>query len=572
MKKNLLKLKIENIAQNLFNTNQSYFNDIKEETNINQLSSDESTIKDSLSEFEEISKSIHQANHRNQRNKNSKLLKNSKHTSFQSEKNQSSLCTKMTSLTEHNSNIGTLEFNMNNDVNKQNNNKNKINEKENINIDNKNYKEIIDKNEIAKINKVNKYKINNLKYIYFDLLELFNSPKLQDHNYEDICKEIIDSIKLLSYKYINFIFSEDMDLLIKMFNNYMEIHKYLIIQIYFFISVIYLFDEKTLKNNYLLISYKSSLFYSLLNFENIMNILNTTFSSINDKLLNNIKSINKILLPILKIININIPTNSQLKEFISPSDIKNRNSNNNNINKESGISNLISSLKKNENLKTELNKLKQIENKIKEQIKIQIQLEEQEKEIFPILPLMNTKKYKFTIAIELDETLVHYCEEDDNYYAKVRFGSENFLKNLSSFFEIIVVSTSGKEYSNIIIDNLNKDNKCYVEHRLFIEDFTERQDLSKINRDFRKIIFVCHDYDFINAPKENIIVLKEFLGEEEDREIVKLYHELKQFIKSYENVKEDNFDIRNVIPEIIERINIIYENYEDLDDEEDDEK
>ena len=152
MKKNLLKLKIENIAQNLFNTNQSYFNDLKEETNINQLSSDESTIKDSLSEFEELSKSIHQANYRNQRNKKSKLLKNSKHTSFQSEKNQSSLCTKMTSLTEHNSIVGTLEFNMNNDVNKQNNN-NKIKNNEKINIDNNNYKEIIDKNEIAKINK-----------------------------------------------------------------------------------------------------------------------------------------------------------------------------------------------------------------------------------------------------------------------------------------------------------------------------------------------------------------------------------------------------------------------------------
>ena len=570
MKKNLLKLKIENIAQNLFNTNQIYFNDLKEETNINQLSSDESTIKDSLSEFEELSKSIHQANHRNKRNKNSKLLKNSKHTSFQSEKNQSSLCTKMTSLTEHNSIVGTLEFNMNNDVNKQNNN-NKIKNNEKINIDNKNYKEIIDKNEIAKINKVNKYKINNLKYIYFDLLELFNSPKLQEHNYEDILKEIIDSIKLLSYKYINFIFSEDMELLINMFNNYMEIHKYFIIQIYFFISIIYFFDEKTLKNNYLMISYKSSLFYSLLNFENIMNILNTTFSSINDKLLNHIKSLNKILLPILKIININIPTNSQLKEFISPSNIKIRNSNNN-ISKKSAISNLISSLKKNENLKVELNKLNQIENKIKEQIKIQIQLEEQEKEIIPILPLMDIKKYKFTIAIELDETLVHYCEEEDNYYAKVRFGSENFLKNLSNFFEIIVVSTSGKEYSNIIIDNLNKDNKCFVEHRLFIEDFNEKQDLSKINRDLSKTIFVCHDYDFINAPKENIIVLKEFLGEEEDREIVKLYHELKEFINSYNNIKEDNFDIRNVIPEIIERININYENYEDLDDEEDEGK
>ena len=568
MKKNLLKLKIENIAQNLFNTNQNYNNDLKEEANINQLSSDESTIKDSLSEFEEISKSIHYSNHKNQRNKNNLFFKNSKHVSIQSDKHQSSLCTKMTSLTEYNSINGTLEYNINGDTNKQNNTKNRSYENINANIDNKNYKEIIDKNEIAKINKVNIYKINNLKNIYFDLLEILNSTNLQEQQSKINYKEITEQIKLLSFKYINFVFSEDMELLINMFNSYIEIHKYLIIEIYFFISIIYLFEEKTLENNYLLMSYKSSIFYSLLNFENITKILSSPFSAINDKLLINIKSINKIILPILKIINIKIPTNSQLKEFVSPLNLRNKESNSN-INKESGISKLISLLKKNENLKLELDNLKKIEKRMKEQIKIKMQLEEQEKEIIPMLPLMDTKKYKFSIAIELDETLVHYCEDGDNYYAKVRFGAENFLKYLSNFFEIIVVSTSGKEYSNIIIDNLNKDGECYVEYRLFIEEFSEKQDLSKINRDLNKIIFVCHDYDFINAPKKNIILLKEFLGEEEDREIVKLYHELKEFINSYNNIKEDNFDIRDVIPKIIERINLNHQNYDDLDDEED---
>ena len=564
MKKNLLKLKIENIAQNLFNTNQIYNTDSKEEANINQLSSDESTIKDSVSEIEEKSKIIH---NKDKKKKKNKCFENLKHSSIKSGKHQSSLYTKTTSLTEHNSINGTLEYNINSNTNKQTKDKNKINENTNMNNDNDNkkqYKEMIDKNEFAKINKVNIYKINEIKNIYFDLLEIFHSQKIQEKNPPEFFKSISNEIKLLSFKYINFVFSEDMELLINIFNNNIEIHKYFIIEIYFFISIIYLFEDKTLSNNYLLISYKSSLFYSFLNFENVMNILKNPFSPNNDKLLNDIKSTNKIILPILKIININIPSNSQLKDFISPSEINNKNFKNN----KSGIAKLISSLKENENLKLELKNLSKLEKKIKAKEIIRIQIDEElEKEIIPILPLIDTKKYKFSIGIELDETLVHYCEEGDNYYAKVRFGSENFLKNLSNFFEIIVISTSGKEYSNIIIDNLNKDGKCYVEQRLFIEDFKENQDLSKINRDLSKIIFVCHNYDFINAPKENIILLKEFLGEEEDREIVKLYHELKQFISNYNNMKDENLDIRKAVPGIMERINFNYENEEILDEE-----
>ena len=352
-----------------------------------------------------------------------------------------------------------------------------------------------------------------------------------------------------------------MEILINIFNNITEVYKFFIIEIYFFVSIIYLLEEKTLSNNYLLISYKSATFYSISNFDNIINMVNSQNFSFNDKLIMNIKSINKILLPILKIINPSVPSSSQIKEFISPINIKNNKSNQVN-----GILKLISLLKENDNLNDKLNKLKDIEDNKKRMELIKMEIEEQEKEFIFVLPPMDTKKYKFSIVIELDETLVHYCEENENYYAKVRYGSENFLKNISNFFEIIIVSTSGKEYSNIIIDNLNKDDKCYVEHRIFIEDFNENQSLSDINRDMRKTLFVCHDYDFISSPKNNSILLKEFLGEEEDREIVKLYSELKEFMNHFEEKNDEDFDIRSIVPQIMERINLNIGNLEYLDE------
>ena len=154
MKKNFLKLKIENIAQKLINTNQSYSNDQKEETNVNQLSSDESTIKDSLSEFEEISKSIKHSSHKNQRNKNNILAKNYKFANILNDRQHSSLCTKMTSLTEHNTINGTFEnniYNTNIDVNKQNFMKFKNIENNKKNFDNKGNGEINEQNEIIEI-------------------------------------------------------------------------------------------------------------------------------------------------------------------------------------------------------------------------------------------------------------------------------------------------------------------------------------------------------------------------------------------------------------------------------------
>ena len=618
MSKNLLKLKIENIAKKLINKNQIQLNNYntREELDINQLNSDESTIKDSLSEFEEISKSINSMNsiknaHKDDDNNKNNFIssQNYQNSNINNKNHHSSLCTKTTSLTDNNnSGGGTLDYYSNLDMNKM--------KSKNSNLLNKNYiksnelsiKRIVDNN----INNFNLDSLNNIMNIYNKLLELFNfnpnkfhkNDKLIEQNIKKEINRTYNEIKILSYKYINFVFGEDMNSLVRAFYNDIELNKYFISQIYLFISIIYLFEESIISNSYLLISYKSIMFYSLLNLKNVLNLVKLISLNQNEKLLKNIKSVNKIILSILKIINPKVPSNAQIIDFISPNKCSQNNSLNTTISKSmkySGLLRLISLLKDNANLKERLLKIEKINlSFIEENLKIEKEKEKENESAIseekktsksmneiksigigkikekkdankPILPPMDNK-YKYTIAIELDETLVHYCEDGENYYAKVRFGSENFLKNISDFFEIVVISSSGKEYSNIIIDNINKDEGCFVEHRIFTEDFLEGQSLLNINRDFKKLIFVCHDYDFFNAPKENIILLKEFLGEEEDREIIKLYNEIKLLIDE-DNKSEKEIDIRNLIPKIMERINlnIDYIDYLEEDKEEENE-
>ena len=106
-------------------------------------------------------------------------------------------------------------------------------------------------------------------------------------------------------------------------------------------------------------------------------------------------------------------------------------------------------------------------------------------EIEIILPDIDLNKYKYSVIIELDETLVHYCEENDNYFVKVRFGCESFINYINNFCEVIIVSTSEVEYSEIIIDNLNKNN-CLINHRIITDNYKDL-DLSKINRDIKKL-------------------------------------------------------------------------------------
>ena len=93
---------------------------------------------------------------------------------------------------------------------------------------------------------------------------------------------------------------------------------------------------------------------------------------------------------------------------------------------------------------------------------------------------------KKTLVLDLDETLVHSSftpfEKNDiilevdfegilyNIYVKVRPYAEQFLKNVSKLFEIVIFTASISKYASPLLDILDKENS--IKFRLFREHCT----------------------------------------------------------------------------------------------------
>ena len=457
-----MKAKIESIAKNPLNKN-----GIKE----NKLNISSKTLKDSFSYLEEFKQSL----------KKELNIKKSETNYLEKEK-------------------------IINRAKNNNNNSSSLRTKEsscNINGINELYKDIIKQIKIEEM--------NELKEIYNDFFMLFNDIKLNDSSF-DKTKNIdnIKKLKILSVHYIKIFFSQNFKNVTKIFCDSIEINKFILYQIYLILSIIYMNIEQI--NEYSLLSYKTIILYSLQKFEIIYKILEN-ISLIEDKKINkNMFVLNKIIISLLKTLTA-VPSNSQIMFYISPS--KNKCTEENQDENESRINNLLILLKKNKDLIEKIDVIEKEESEILKRIEASNQ---------KILPEFDSKKYKLTVFIELDETLVHYCEENDNYFVKVRLGS------------------GSKEYSDIIIDNLNKKGNV-IKHRIYVEDYNYL-DLSKINRDMNKCIFISHEINFMKEPQENSLILKGFYGDETDKEFIKLEKEFKKL----ETKKID--DIRNNIKEI----------------------
>ena len=603
------KKKIEEIAKNFLKNQKSYKNinliaEVnknkidKNHTKINKdesniINNQEETFKDSLY-ISTINNQNHSSNQEiNQEKKNdsnyNKYVKNSKQNKpndsikFYSTVNNSFgdyyYCCKKNPETKK-SQID--DENVANNLNNLNNNI--IN-----NIENNNNYEIIENSSQDKIGK-NKYneKCKNIENnnSYFNLFNFNSDNKEIDENNLNIFNKVIiiykeikndfsnNSIKtknnhfksqLMATDFFKFLFSDNLLLFSKYFNFSIDVNKFIFYQIFFFLTIIYI-DENSEINEFSEMAYRTILLYSSQNFELLLNIINKKINPSEPKVYKSIISRNKIIVSILKTIlpkkisnkNTHNNFNNIEQNFLNDGDLlsfhlldeietetKSNKTNaikNNIYNK---LIKLLSNLKKNQRL---INKIKQIEkkNEIENMIKENNKNVDEQKNN-NILPKFDDDKYRYSIFIDLDETLVHYYEKETNYYVKVRCGADDFIKSMSEFCEIIIVSSSGKEYTDIIINNFNKDNN-YVSHTIYKESFDEdnnQLDLSKVNRDIKKCIFISHTDEFFNAPKDNILKVSEFLGEENDKEIVYLHTELmKLSINNYDDVKNILKDIK----------------------------
>ena len=601
------KKKIEEIAKNFLKKQKSYKNintmiemnkdkidNIKYKTNKDaNINNGEETLKDSIS----LRKAQNQNNFENKENmqdkksetiynkymNNEKKDKSNDNLKFYSTVNHSLTdyyycCKKNTEIpnsqiednnNKNNININKNENNINNNElivnNKQEKRLQNRNNEEYKNMDNQNIallecnlETLIDENSLDAFNKI--------IIIYKELMIDFSNKNLREK------KDHFKS-QILSCDFFNFLFSDKIHYLLKYFNYNINVIKFILYQIYLFLSIINIDENKEL-NECSEMAYRTILLYSSQNYELLINIIKKIINPSEPKIYKSLISRNKIIISILKTLipkkirknNYNLnnnDSNSLNKNNILSLNFLEEIENETKFKKGIEIENIIykkviqflSNIKNNDYFKNKINYIekKKIENIINNNCDNNINNKESSEEKYlkneNILPDFDDKKYKYSLFIELDETLVHYYEEGNNYFVKVRCGAEDFIKTMSGFCEIIIVSTSSKEYTDIIVKNINKDNN-YINHTIYKELYDDEKflDFSKINRDIKKCIFICHTDEFFNAPKNNIVKLSEFLGEETDREIVYLNLELMKLSVNYiDNVSTIIKDIMKFI-------------------------
>ena len=503
---------------------------------------------------------------------------------------------------------------------------------------------IIDNTSQSLLADINYEILNKVYLIYEELKKEFDnihnintySKEYYIHNIEDekMLRNCYFKCIVLGRDYFKvFLFGEEIQKIIKAFNYSLELGKFIIYQIYLFLSFIYL-DENNNMESSTEMSYRTLILYSSQNFKTILNLIKNPQLRAEPKIMKGIKSKNKIIISILKLIYPNIASNEKIKKFIEEDNVdyfcvkymeeiwKNKKEVNreNDISKPKynslGIIHLIILLKQNKELSEKLieiqkkvllialsnydtnkNNYKYLNqgrnsnninnkcpldtnyitesfsstNKIISNNKDNKNLIEKssssnnnlnpDKNNNPInfsitnnkyiLPIINSEStnYKYFIFFELDETLVHYFEENNDSFVKIRWGVEDCFSQISDFCEISLISTSSQEYTEKIMEKLNR-NKKYVSNIIYKEDEDDNLNLSLINRDMNKCIYVCHEEEFFNAPKNNILTLTEFEGDESDREMLFLCKELKR-IKN-----EDIDDVTQIIPDMINNIKV----------------
>ena len=162
----------------------------------------------------------------------------------------------------------------------------------------------------------------------------------------------------------------------------------------------------------------------------------------------------------------------------------------------------------------------------------------------PFLPPMDTNKYKYTLVLDLDETLVHYIEEKDRHYVQVRPFAEYFISEMGKYFELVIFTSAEEEYANIVLEEIDK---YKVITGLCLKD------LDKIGRDIKRVCIIDNDKNNFKLHVENGIEIKEFLGEQDDNELDLLGDLLMSIIESNAD------DIRPIIKDIKNKMNKINE-------------
>ena len=191
----------------------------------------------------------------------------------------------------------------------------------------------------------------------------------------------------------------------------------------------------------------------------------------------------------------------------------------------------------------------------------------------PFLKPINPK-YKYTLVLDLDETLVHYISDNESAYIQIRPGAEDFIKELSEFYEIIIFTAALQVYADLVIDGIDPDgvisDRLYRQHTINVGN-TNLKDLEKLGRDLKHVIIIDNFMENFSLQPKNGLNIIDFEGNEYDDELIYLKEDLLKLVKLnpddvrfYLNDIQNNMDKRAIYFQKIKNENDLI-NYNDED-------
>ena len=189
----------------------------------------------------------------------------------------------------------------------------------------------------------------------------------------------------------------------------------------------------------------------------------------------------------------------------------------------------------------------------------------------PFINTKRTKNKKYTLILDLDETLVYVKEvnlQNKNYsnsnqrIINLRPGLFSFLNTVKPYYEIISFSCASKTYADNIIKKIETNQK-YFDYNLYREHTTLYgteyvKDISKIGRNIKEMIIVDNlEQNFILNP-DNGIKIASYYGKNsiDDNKLYELqkllilfyklkYDDLRMAIKDYSQYIKNKISTTN---------------------------
>lgn len=159
----------------------------------------------------------------------------------------------------------------------------------------------------------------------------------------------------------------------------------------------------------------------------------------------------------------------------------------------------------------------------------------------PLLPSVKSDR-EYTLALDLDETLIHFEENaDGTSQFLIRPFAQNFLREVSKHYEIVIFTAALKEYADFILDRL--DTEGCITHRLYRQNcsFSEnvyQKDLNKLGRDLTKTLIVDNNAENFQLQPDNGIYIRSWYNDPNDEALKRLAPLLVDIVrKRYSDVR-----------------------------------